>query len=217
MQPDRPLNPGQSTAIAAAALVLGAALRLAWGTDIEFKSDEQYMFLRATTAGLPEAFSWLGMPSGVYIKNPGMSAWIFVLLAKIFHITTPAGLARAVQLLNVGAIALAVFVSFRFARTFRERETWLWASLLAAVNPLALLFHRKIWAQSLLPFFVMLLFISWWRRDRRTGAFFWGLGGACLGQIHMSGFFLAAAVVLWTLIAKKTRQERRPPAWRRGA
>jgi hypothetical protein len=44
----------------------------------------------------------------------------------------------------------------------------------------------------------VLFWIAWRYRHKKAGAFFWGLLGICLGQIHMSGFFLAGGVFLWT-------------------
>ena len=36
--------------------------------------------------------------------------------------------------------------------------------------------------------------------QRRGGAFGWGLVGACLGLVHMSGFFYSAGFALWTAV-----------------
>jgi hypothetical protein len=117
-------------------LVVGALLRLAWGRDIEFKHDESFMFERAMNAGISEPFPWVGMPSGVGTPNPGLSIWLFVGLARLFNIVTPPGLARAVQLSNVIALALAMIFALRLVER-RERQWWLWAIALACVNPRA--------------------------------------------------------------------------------
>jgi hypothetical protein len=65
------------------------------------------------------------------------------------------------------------------------------------VNPITVAMERKIWAQSALPLFVALFWLAWWRRDRWWGAFAWGLVGALVGQVHMSGLFFAAGVFAW--------------------
>jgi hypothetical protein len=176
---------------------LGAILRLVFGADMEFKSDEQWMFDRAVRTGITEPWPLLGMPSGVYVRNPGMSVWVFVLLARLFHVVTPVELGRAVQLLNTAALGVLLFFATRLVRNAREREIWLWAIALGAVNPFAILYQRKIWAQSVLPLFSACFLVAWWKRGTRSGAFFWGLIGACLGQIHMAGFFFAAGFALW--------------------
>ena len=64
-------------------ILIGTALRLIWVEDMEYKEDEEYMFLRHLRVGSSESIPWLGIPSGVYIKNPGMSVWIFLLLGKL--------------------------------------------------------------------------------------------------------------------------------------
>ncbi len=185
------------------ALALGAALRLSFPGDIEYKSDEIYMFTATQKAQGIETWPLFGMTSGVYsMKNPGMSVWVFLALSKISHATTPPELARAVQWLNLGALALLAFFSFSILPG-PERIYWLWGTALAAVNPFAVIFQRKIWAQCTLPIFCVLFWIAWHYRHKRLGAFFWGLVGACLGQIHMSGFFLAGGVFLWTAIHDK--------------
>lgn len=180
------------------ALVLGAFLRLSFPGDIEYKGDEKYMFEASQAIGRTLPWPMLGMPSGVGVNNPGMSVWIFVALARITHAATPPELARAVQLMNLLALVLLAIFALRFVPSL-EKPYWCWAAAFAAVNPFAVLFHRKIWAQCTLPLFCVLFWIAWHYRNRRWGAFFWGLVGAFLGQIHMSGFFLAGGVFLWTL------------------
>jgi hypothetical protein len=81
-----------------------------------------------------------------------------------------------------------------------NREPWLWATALMAVNPTAIVLSRKIWAQSLLPLLSALAFMAWWARRRWWAAALWGAGGALLGQVHMSGFFFAAGLALWTAL-----------------
>jgi hypothetical protein len=172
------------------ALLAGAVLRLIFVSDMEYKQDEEYMVYRLLNVGKTEAWPWLGIASGVHVKNPGMSVWVFILLGKLFGATEPMGLCRAVMLLNIAALLLAFWFAIRWLKD-SERTPWLWGLALACVNPFAILYHRKIWAQSVLPFFSMLFLMSWWKRATNWGAFFWGFVGACIGQIHMSGFFFA--------------------------
>jgi hypothetical protein len=190
------------------AVLLGVLLRLVWVQDIEYKLDEAWTFAQTQRAGQTEPFPWLGMPSSTKVLNPGMSVWVFLLLGKLSAADDPTTLARAVQLLNVAALVLLVVFALRWVRA-AEREPWLWAAALAAVNPLAVLFQRKIWPPSVLPILTVLLLMGWWSRDRRRGAFCWGLLGACLGQIHMAGFFFAAAFAGWALLFDRKRV-----AWR---
>jgi hypothetical protein len=178
-----------------AALVCGAVLRFVWVEDIEYKYDEAWTFERAQ-AGV---WTWEGMNSSVGLKNPGMSLWVFIVLDKLFACQDPTDLARAVQCLNVAALVALVWFAYRVVPT-GEREPWLWAAALGAVSAPTLIFQRKIWPPSVFPLLVLVFLTAWWHRGRLWGAFTWGLVGACLGQIHMSGFFFAAGFAAWALL-----------------
>ncbi len=186
------------------ALALGAALRLVWPGDIEFKGDEQWTYREAGDAARGGPWPRLGMPSGAGPRNPGASVWVFILLSRATGPGDPPALARAVQLLNIAALlALVAFAVLLVPRG--EREPWLWAAALAAVNPTAVLLQRKIWAQSVLPLLTLALLAGWWKRDRFWGAFLWGLLGAAVGQVHMAGFFFAAGFALWAALFDRRR------------
>jgi hypothetical protein len=192
----------------ALALLVGAVLRVVWVGDMEYKVDEAYMFHRSQAVGVSEPWPWVGQASGVGLRNPGLSVWVFVAVARVFSVHDPTSLDRTVQLLNVAALLLLAWFVLRWVPG-RQREPWLWATALVALSPPAILLSRKIWAQSVLPFFSMLALLAWWRRGRRWAAFAWGVLGAALGQIHMSGFFFAAGLALWTALF-----DRRSVRWR---
>jgi hypothetical protein len=188
----------------ALALALGVVLRLVWVKDIEFKSDEAWTFRQVQKVAQGGPWPQFGMPSSAGPVNPGLSVWVFVFLGKVAGCANPTILARGVQVLSIAAILGLIVFAFVFVRA-REREPWLWAAALVSVNPTAVLLHRKIWPPSLLPLFTLVMLAGWFRRERRWGAFLWGLVGACLGQIHMAGFFFAAAFALWALLFDRKR------------
>ena len=190
-----------------AAVLVGAALRLVWVRDMEWKLDERWIYEHSSQVQSWSDLSWMGMPSSVGVPNPGMSEWVFVGLTKLFAVQDPTGLARAVQICNIGALILLVGFACRLAPA-AEREAWLWAAALVAVNPLAVLWQRKIWPPSVLPLLMVLVLCGWQRRSRWGWAFLWGFVAVCMGQIHMSGFFLAAGFALWALLF-----DRRGVAW----
>jgi hypothetical protein len=191
-----------------AAVVLGAGFRLVWVMDMEYKGDETWTFTRTQQVGVTEPFPWIGMPSSGKVNNPGMSLWLFLALAKAFGVVEPPELARAVQLLNIAALGLLIVFAWIWVEK-TDRELWWWGTALGAVNPLAVLSHRKIWPPSALPLFTLVFLVGWWHRHLTWGAFLWGLTGACLGQIHMAGFFFAAGVVIWAFFF-----DRKQTAWR---
>jgi hypothetical protein len=59
----------------------------------------------------------------------------------------------------------------------------------------------------------MIWLAGWWRRDLWCGAFAWGFAGAWLGQIHMSGFFLAFGLLLCTLLLRSSDVPRVRVRW----
>jgi 4-amino-4-deoxy-L-arabinose transferase-like glycosyltransferase len=203
------MNPRLSWSVLgiAIALLAGAGLRLVWPCDIEYKADEAWTFQHSHDSELP----WLGMQSSVDIPNPGMSLWVFMLLQRVSGAEDPPALGRAIQLVNIAALILLAGFAF-WCVPYGERESWLWAAALVAVNPLAVLFHRKIWPPCVLPLLTLAMLYGWWYRQRRGPAFLWGLVGICLGQIHMAGFFFAAGFALWAILFDRPWRQR--VAWR---
>jgi hypothetical protein len=190
-----------------AVLVVGAVLRLIWVADIEYKFDEAWTFQQMQEFRRTGSLPALGMPSSQKALNPGLSLWVFAPLAALTDLRDPCDLARAVQIVNVLALlALTAFVLGVVPAG--EREPWLWAVALVSVNPLAVLFHRKIWPPCVCPLLITAFLLCWWYRQRWWGALGWGLIGACLGQVHGAGFFFAGGFVLWAFLF-----DRRGVAW----
>jgi hypothetical protein len=185
---------------------------------MEWKEDEYYDFIQTQLIGKSHPWPWAGMNSGVYLANPGMSVWVFVWLARLVGATDPIALQRA--LASFAWIGIALLIPFALFIVKRgsspqtdNRESWLWACALAMVNPFGVYIDRKLWPQGFLPFFATLMIAGWWKRDRAWGAFLWGLIGAILGQIHMSGFFMAGALFLWTAFFNRKAIPKRNVRW----
>lgn len=191
-------------------LLVALVLRLVWLEDMEWKEDEHYNFIVTQLIGRTDPWPWFGMPSGVYIPNPGMSVWAFVWLARLTGVETPIGLMRALALLAVLGIAGIMAFALTHLKSEKEREPWLWGACIAAVNPLIVSVHRKLWPEPFFAFLTPIVITAWWHRRKLGGAFAWGAIGAILGQVHMSGFFFSAALALWTALSA----ERREVHWR---
>ena len=190
-----------------ASLLLGILYRNVWIEDMEWKGDQWTLFQGTQSSPL---LPWVGMQSSVGLPNPGMSQWVFTALSRLGGLYEPLALERSVMLMNSLAITLLLLFALHVAED-QERPAWLWAAALAPVNPGAVQLQRVIWAQSVLPLFSLATLFGWWHRHTRWGAFLWGAVGACLGQIHMSGFFFAGALALWTARFDRLSQ---PPRWR---
>lgn len=186
----------------ALAVAAGIALRLAYPGDIEWKGDEVWTFVHAQSMVAGGPWPWSGMTTSLGPPNPGMSLWVFAGLFAVVGVETPPDLARAVQSLNFAAIV--AFAAFAFAVVPKQRrEHWLWAAALWAVNPLAVIFERKIWPPSVLPLAMIAFVAAWWFRRGVGAAFAWGLLGALMAQVHLSAAILAGAVAAWTLFCDR--------------
>ncbi len=164
---------------------------------MEWKADEQWMYEKAHKVASEKKFPDAGMQSGGGIVNPGMSVAAFAVIAEFTK--DPLEMGRAVQLINVLSILFfLLFILYKVEE--KEKKVWLAGLALASVSPLAVLFSRKIWAQDLLPLLSFVIVFAHANRDKRTGAFVWGLAGALIGQIHMSGFFFAAGLFVFSIV-----------------
>ncbi len=200
-----------SSALMIGLIAIGCILRLIWAEDMKWKFDEIWMFetARAVVTG-HQSFPLLGMRSSAGILNPGASVWCFILLG--FVSPDPVSMVRWVALLNIVAVGLFFwFFSTRIEQS--QRLIWLWGLAIAAVNPLAIAFSRKIWAQNILAPFCFFIFLGHWYRFKNWGAFLWGFAGAFVGQIHMSGFFFQAGLLLWTIGHDYKQKTLRKTAW----
>jgi hypothetical protein len=163
------------------------------------------MFDMAHAAASSGDWPWLGMASGAGLVNPGFSVWPFVLFAHLS--STPLGMTMWVIALNVATVLLWMFWWLRRPQ-LKDRELWAWGLCLYFINPLAVVYSRKIWAQDIVPFFVFFYLLAFEARSKKIGAFFWGLVAPLIGQIHMSGFFACGALALFSF-AGDFRRERR--------
>ncbi len=155
-----------------------------------------------------QPFPSLGMRSGAGgLVNPGLSIWAFSAPAHLLGLQNPMDLARFVGVMSVVAMLLmGIYVWFQSSLTSLEKQAWLWGIVLTLANPLMLLYSRKIWAQSLLPLFLVILLIAWMERRRHfLFVVLYAVMAVLIGQLHMSGFFWGAIVLLWGLRESRGR------------
>ena len=181
--------------------------RLIWVQDIEFKVDEAWIHELVRDFFREGRFVWLGMPSSQNLRIPGLSVWQFYPLGAAFGLE-PTGLARGVQVLSLLALAGLCVFAWRMVPD-DEREWWLWAVALLCVNPIVVLFQRKLWPPTAMPLGLVALLVCWWCRRTRWGALGWGMLAALLFQIHVAMLFSTAALAGGTLIF-----DRRSVRWR---
>ncbi|NVN94223.1 MAG: hypothetical protein HXX18_02945 [Bacteroidetes bacterium] len=177
-------------------VLAGIIIRLLWVNDMEWKWDERLMYMAATNIATTGELPATGMKSGGGIENPGLSMWVFGLIAKIT--TNPVEMVRIIIISNIMALLGFLTLALRKFKG-KDQEMWLWGIALAAVSPMAILFSRKLWAQDILPILSFLVILGHQYRNKQWGLFLWGLMGALVGQIHMSGFFFAFGLLAFTI------------------
>ena len=186
-----------ATCVVVGAMIFGIALRLIWPADIEYKGDEHWTFEQASALVAGAPWPLVGMKASIGLPNPGLSLWVFAGIVYVSGAQTPPELAQVVQFLNV--LALLAFVSFAcVCVSIEARERWLWAGALWAVNPMAIIFERKIWPPSVLPLASVALIACWWFRRNLVASFLCGLMCALMAQMHLGVIFLTAALFAWT-------------------
>lgn len=190
--------------------LIGLILRFMWPEDMQWKEDQIIMWEHAKAIAEGNGIEWLGMRSGVTLRNPGLGLWIFSIFALFCD--TPVDMVPIIAGFNV--ITIFMFIYFvkthilpKSKNTFGDNpEVWLWAIAITCVNPMAILFSRDIWATNILSFFTVLIMAGFYYRSQKAGAFFWGLFGAMIGQIHMPGFFFSFGFFVFALIYDRKNQ-----------
>jgi hypothetical protein len=183
------------------ACAIGITLRLLYPADTGWFNDQKWDFAHGSQMGVTEPWDWLGPESSGGVRNAGMSIWVFVGLIRVFHLTTPQALSRAIAYITILALVLIGLWASRLPDT--DKTDWLCAGALAAVNPTEIWLSRVIWCQGIITLLLVVFWIGVWNRKRWWGALLWGAVSASLGQLHMAGFFTAVTVFLWIVIFRR--------------
>ena len=173
-----------------AILILAGGLRMGWPGLTEFKADEAHLMSLALDMAERQHLPIRGLGSSVGLPNFPMSVWLYALPLMVWKHVYSATLFTG--LLNT----VAVLGCWWFVRRYWGPAAALVAALMYAVSPWAVLFSRKIWAQNLLPLFVMvwaisaaLTFVEWRRRFILLHLLSLGVAA----QLHFSAIVLIAA------------------------
>ena len=186
-------------ALLACILLLAAVVRLGAPGISEFKRDEANMSQMALDLVEGRRVPLLGLSSSVNVPNPPISVYLFALPYTLDR--NPIAATLFVGLLNVLAVAL----TWALARRWYGSTAALAAGLLYAVSPWAAIYSRKIWAQDLLPPFVVLTVFTGllgYADNRRWARWLhWPLLAITV-QIHYGAFTLIPLsllmLVLWS-------------------
>ena len=180
-------------------LLLAGLLRMAAPGLTEFKADEARLLALALDMAEGQ-FALRGISSSVGFPNFPASVWIYSL--PLFIWPHPYAATLFTGFLNT----LAVVAAYWFVRRYWGISAALAATLMFAVSPWAVIFSRKIWAQNLLP-----LFIIGWAISAALALveerpkFIW-LHFLCLAlavQIHLAAVALVPATAILLLIFRR--------------
>ncbi|MFZ5919402.1 MAG: ArnT family glycosyltransferase [Chloroflexota bacterium] len=195
--PANPISQRLERWLLAAILLLAAGLRLGWPGLTEFKADEAHMVTLALDTIQGQGLAVRGMGNSVGLPNFPMSVWLYALPLALWPHVYSATLFTG--LINT----LAILGCWWIVRRYWGPGAALAAALMYTVSPWAVLYSRKIWAQNLLPPWVLgwaiaglLAFVE---RRRR----FILLHLLCLAvavQIHLSALALIPATALLLII-----------------
>lgn len=177
-------------------LLVAAVPRLARPDLTEFKADEARLLTLALDMSEGQ-FAWRGISSSVGFPNAPMSVWLYSLPLLVWP--HPYAATLFTGLLGVAAVGGTYWLGRRYWGIRAAAA----AGLMLAVSPWAIVFARKIWAQNLLPVFVVgwaigatLAFV-----ERRRA--FIVLHLLCLAvavQIHPAAIALIPATLLFLLV-----------------
>lgn len=181
-------------------LALAALLRLGWPAITEFKADEARLYALALDLAGFDSLPLRGIGSSVGLPNFPMSVWLYAI--PLFVWKHP----YAATLFVAALDTLAVYLCYRLTQHYWGEIAALVASLFFAVSPWAVIYSRKIWAQDLLPLFVLgyvgsalAAFVD----RKRWFLLLHFIALAIVMQIHLSGLALVPLTGLWLIIFRR--------------
>src|SRR5260221_1597523 len=186
-------------------MILAAALRLGAPGIVEFKTDEANLSVLSLDLVHGRSLPLLGIDSSVGIRNAPVS--VYLMAIPYLFTSNPVIATSYVGLLGV----IAVLLLYALVRRYYGPVGALTGAALYAVGPWAVIFSRKIWAQDMLPLFVLLTIgaaLLGFLEGKRWAQL------ACLpllaitGQIHYGTFVIIPAIIYLIVVGRKrlTRQ-----------
>jgi len=179
-------------------VILGVAgfLRFERPGVVEYRRDEANLSRLALQMARGERVPLLGIGSSIGVPNPPFSVWVFA--PPYLAGNDPVLATQYVALLGV----LAVLLTFLVGRAWFGTLAGLLAAALFASGPWPVIFARKIWAQDVIPFFVLLTLgcgVLGFLRDRPWARLLFLPLLSITGQIYYGTFVLipAAVLLLW--------------------
>ena len=181
-------------------LCVAGVLRMGWPGLTEFKADEARLYSLALDMAEGLYFPLRGIGSSVGLPNFPISVWLYSIPTFLWK--HPYSATLFTGLLST----ISVFVCWWVVKRYWGSQAASAATFMYAVSPWAVIYSRKIWAQNLLPLFVLgwaatglFTFLEGRRRAVACHVF-------CLAiviQIHLSGIALLPLTIIGLLIYRR--------------
>lgn len=171
-------------------LLLAVYLRAGHAGITEFKADEANLSLLALDFAAGGDVPLLGIGSSVGFPNAPVN--VYLLAIPYAFDSSPLLATQFIGLMNVVAVGLVYII----ARPYVGPLPALLAALLYAVNPWGVIFSRKIWAQNMLPPFVLLVLwtgLTGFVQGKRWAQWLHVPLLVITGQIHYGAFVIVPA------------------------
>jgi len=193
-------------AVLAFILTIATLIRFSEAGRVEFFHDEAMLSMLAQEMADGQTFPLVGIVSSVGLPNPPTSVWVMAIPYALS--TSPLVATLFVAALNVIGVGVLWFIT----RRYMGATLALVAALIYALNPWAVLYSRKIWAQDFMtPFVLLAILLALYglienKRWARVLALPLMLFAA---QIHFAGWALVPmlAALLWSWRARLTKRD----------
>lgn len=187
-------------------LLIAAIVRMGDARLVEFFHDEAMLSLMAQEMADGQTFPLTGIVSSVGLPNPPVSVWVMA-LPYLFS-SNPLTATLYVAALNVAGVGLLWWI----ARRYFGVTVALVAGIAYALNPWAILYSRKIWAQDFMTPFILLaiaLALAGCIENKRWARVLCVPVMLFAAQIHFAGWALLPLVLLivWMWRARMTRRD----------
>jgi hypothetical protein len=166
---------------------------------LEFNNDQLQAILLGNDARVHHFLITHGMTSGVGFSNPPFFIQLMGVLT--YFSNDPYLITAFFTVLNLIALILAFFYFYKFLPTGYAILT----SAILAFSPAFIMYSSNIWAQCMLPFFMILFHFCFYQFIKKKIPLYFILLNLIAGvaaQIHMSGFFLFPAIFILGFISK---------------
>ena len=190
--------PSRDSVLLFAILVVAAFLRFyRVGLD-EFKGDEAWWCIEATRVLSTGRVPLLGQDIGGAEVDAYLGPLLTYLVATVFLLfgaSAEAG-TLVVTVLNL----VTVFLVYKIGSRLSSAKAGLIAALLMSFSPWLVVYSRKLWPQSVLPFFSSIIILSFYngiKSHRKIWFSVLGLSLGCLLQLHPTAYLVVPVLLIW--------------------